>query len=73
MSFLIPNFFHVQVLPNMISVADIKATLYDVCGVVKTIGDGFKSKVKSIPPRSLFVNVVCMSNDLLPYSVLNFR
>ncbi|KAA0046704.1 nodal modulator 3 [Cucumis melo var. makuwa] len=34
-----------MVLPNMISVADIKATLYDVCGVVKTIGDGFKSKV----------------------------
>ncbi|CAK9310181.1 unnamed protein product [Citrullus colocynthis] len=34
-----------MVLPNMISVADIKATLYDVCGVVQTIGDGYKSKV----------------------------
>ncbi|KAG6575758.1 Nodal modulator 1, partial [Cucurbita argyrosperma subsp. sororia] len=33
------------VLPNMISVADIKATFYDVCGVVQTIGDGYKSKV----------------------------
>ena len=45
--FLFQLSLRVQVLPNMVSVADIKATFYDVCGVVQTIGDGYKTKVKN--------------------------
>ncbi|XP_022770793.1 nodal modulator 1 isoform X1 [Durio zibethinus] len=33
------------VKPNMASVADIKAVSYDVCGVVRTIDSGYRSKV----------------------------
>ncbi|XP_027099594.2 uncharacterized protein [Coffea arabica] len=33
------------VLPNMASLADIKAVSYDVCGLVQTIGTDYKSKV----------------------------
>jgi hypothetical protein len=36
-----------QVLPNMASVADIKAVSYDVCGVVRMVSAGYKAKVKS--------------------------
>ncbi|KAF5820309.1 putative carboxypeptidase-like, regulatory domain superfamily, immunoglobulin-like protein [Helianthus annuus] len=34
-----------MVLPNMASVADIKAVSYDVCGSVHTVDSGYKSKV----------------------------
>lgn len=33
------------VLPNMASVVDIKAVLYDVCGIVQMISSGYKAKV----------------------------
>ncbi|KAL3531546.1 hypothetical protein ACH5RR_010868 [Cinchona calisaya] len=33
------------VLPNMASLADIKAVSYDVCGLVQTISTGYKTKV----------------------------
>lgn len=36
-----------QVLPNMASVADIKAISYDICGVVRMVGSGNKVKVIS--------------------------
>ncbi|GMY17071.1 nodal modulator 3 [Fagus crenata] len=34
-----------MVLPNMASVADIKAVSYDVCGVVRMVSAGYKAKV----------------------------
>nr|XP_043609224.1 nodal modulator 1 [Erigeron canadensis] len=34
-----------MVLPNMASVADIKAVLYDVCGSVQTVDSGYRAKV----------------------------
>ncbi|KAJ7977680.1 Carbohydrate-binding-like fold [Quillaja saponaria] len=34
-----------MVLPNMASVEEIKAILYDLCGVVRMVGSGFKAKV----------------------------
>ncbi|KDP28277.1 hypothetical protein JCGZ_14048 [Jatropha curcas] len=34
-----------MVLPNMASVADIKAISYDVCGVVRMVNTGYKAKV----------------------------
>ncbi|XP_076883578.1 uncharacterized protein LOC143532402 [Bidens hawaiensis] len=34
-----------MVLPNMASVADIKAVSYDVCGSVHTVDSGYKAKV----------------------------
>ncbi|EEF47245.1 carboxypeptidase regulatory region-containingprotein, putative [Ricinus communis] len=34
-----------MVLPNMASVADIKAISYDVCGVVRMVNSGYKAKV----------------------------
>lgn len=34
-----------MVLPNMASVANIKAVSYDVCGSVQTVGSGYKAKV----------------------------
>ncbi|EXB28568.1 hypothetical protein L484_009727 [Morus notabilis] len=34
-----------MVLPNMASVVDIKAVSYDVCGVVRMVGSGYRAKV----------------------------
>ncbi|KAL9435513.1 hypothetical protein AB3S75_021731 [Citrus x aurantiifolia] len=34
-----------MVLPNMASIAEIKAISYDICGVVRTVGSGNKVKV----------------------------
>ncbi|KAL4602871.1 hypothetical protein ACB092_10G084400 [Castanea dentata] len=34
-----------MVLPNMASIADIKAVSYDVCGVVRMVSAGYKAKV----------------------------
>ncbi|KAJ4850944.1 hypothetical protein Tsubulata_030370 [Turnera subulata] len=41
-----------QVLPNMASIADIRAISYDVCGVVRMVSTGQKAKVKHGSPKS---------------------
>ncbi|KAJ0791010.1 putative carboxypeptidase-like, regulatory domain superfamily [Helianthus annuus] len=45
------------VLPNMASVADIKAVSYDVCGSVHTVDSGYKSKVIPIFFFSLYIYI----------------
>lgn len=40
-----------QVLPNMASVADIKAVSYDVCGAVRMVNTGYKAKVSFFKKR----------------------
>lgn len=48
----------------MASVVDIKAVSYDVCGVVRMVGSGYRAKVKAVL-FYLFILIFCQLLSVL--------